>query len=254
MKQKWRLAASVRFIVAGFTAMFVIAAASFEPLAEETALPPPPPRTIDDIAALLDKAEIADRGEYKRLLAKAGEDPAGGRVEGRPREVLHNSGRHGGGSRQYHAEARGPARSREAGRRGKPWLIGFICPAVRRSGVGRVADRQLPVRRTRGPKVQQSEADRPVVGRDSPVRIFEPLGPIGAAQADSGKGALDRRAEAFAAALDAYRAGRFAAAADGFGSLGADDTVAADYAARARAFADSPPGRGWDGITNLADI
>ena len=93
-----------------------------------------------------------------------------------------------------------------------------------------------------------------VVGRDSPVRIFEPLGPIGAAQADSGEGALDRRAEAFAAALDAYRAGRFAAAAEGFGSLGADDAVAAGYAARARAFADSPPGRGWDGITNLADI
>ena len=78
MKQKWRLAASVRFIVAGFTAVFVIAAASVEPLAEEAALPPPPPRTIDDIAALLDKAEIADKGEYKRLLAKAGEDPPEG--------------------------------------------------------------------------------------------------------------------------------------------------------------------------------
>ena len=85
------------------------------------------------------------------------------------------------------------------------------------------------------------------------MRIFEPLDLIGAARAGAGRAAPDRRAEAFAAALDAFRAGRFAAAAEGFGALGTADPVAAGYAARARAFAEAPPERGWDGITNLVE-
>ncbi len=38
----------------------------------------PPPRKIDDITALLDKAEIANQGNYQRLLAKAREAPPAG--------------------------------------------------------------------------------------------------------------------------------------------------------------------------------
>ena len=74
MKRVWRSAATVRFLVAGITAVFVVGAASIELLAEETAFSPPP-RKIDDVVALLDNAEIADKGEYKRFLAEAGEDP-----------------------------------------------------------------------------------------------------------------------------------------------------------------------------------
>ena len=62
MKRVWRSAATVRFLVAGITAVFVVGAASIELLAEETAFSPPP-RKIDDVVALLDNAEIADKGE-----------------------------------------------------------------------------------------------------------------------------------------------------------------------------------------------
>ena len=77
VKLDWRLAATLRCLVVWLTAVLLLGSASVELLAEEHAFPPPP-RKIDDISALLDKAEIADKGEYKRLLAKVGRDPPEG--------------------------------------------------------------------------------------------------------------------------------------------------------------------------------
>ena len=90
-----------------------------------------------------------------------------------------------------------------------------------------------------------------VVGRGSPVRIFEPLGLVRTTASTQDSERLDRKIEAFAAALEAFRAGRFAEAADAFEGLGEADAVAKHYARRAQAFVDSPPEQGWDGVTNL---
>ena len=90
-----------------------------------------------------------------------------------------------------------------------------------------------------------------VVGRGSPVRIFEPLGLVRTTASTQDSERLDRKIEACAAALEAFRAGRFAEAAEAFGGLGNADAVAKHYARRAQAFVDSPPEQGWDGVTNL---
>ncbi|MCZ6895573.1 MAG: adenylate/guanylate cyclase domain-containing protein, partial [Gammaproteobacteria bacterium] len=92
-----------------------------------------------------------------------------------------------------------------------------------------------------------------VVGRATPVRIFEPLGLIGVVQATEEAAILDSRIEVFSAALEAFRAGRFAVAAEGFRSLAGVDAVAAGYAKRAQALVESPPEQAWDGTTNLTE-
>lgn len=79
-----------------------------------------------------------------------------------------------------------------------------------------------------------------VVGRNEPVRIFEPLA------ADSGM--LETR-EAFAAALACCQAGEFATAAAMFAAL-SDDPAASRHAARCRTLAAAPPA-GWDGVWRL---
>ncbi len=91
-----------------------------------------------------------------------------------------------------------------------------------------------------------------VAGRETPVRIFEPLGQAGAAPVAAvtklGAADLDRFAEARAA----FRAGRFAQAEQIFQALSAHDPVAAHLAERAGALVASPPPSDWDGVTNLA--
>ena len=92
-----------------------------------------------------------------------------------------------------------------------------------------------------------------VVGRGSPVRIFEPLGLTGAEEPTPEPLEQDEQVARFATALDAFRSRRFAAAAETFATLAEVDAVAAHYADRARALAESPPEAGWDGITNLTE-
>jgi len=95
-----------------------------------------------------------------------------------------------------------------------------------------------------------------VVGRETPVRIFEPLGPgglMGAEQPGPHSVTQDAQAARFAAALDDFRNQRFSAAAEAFSALAEADAVAAYYAGRARYFAESPPGAEWDQITNLTE-
>ena len=99
-------------------------------------------------------------------------------------------------------------------------------------------------------RVAFREIDRVrVVGRTGPVRIYEPLDATGA-----GRPAPDEaRLASFAAALEAFRARRFAAAADSFAALSGDDPVARSFVERARSYAASPPPPDWDGITTLAE-
>ncbi len=92
-----------------------------------------------------------------------------------------------------------------------------------------------------------------VVGRGSPVRIFEPLGLTCAEEPTPRLVEQDAQVALFAKALHALRNRRFAAAAEAFASLAEVDAVAAHYAERAQALAESPPEEGWDGITNLTE-
>lgn len=86
-----------------------------------------------------------------------------------------------------------------------------------------------------------------VVGRREPVAIFEPLG---RAEDDSPLAQADL--ENFAAALAAYRAGNFEAAAAGFRALADNgDTAAATMAARAADLSTNPPPGQWDGVSDL---
>ena len=91
-----------------------------------------------------------------------------------------------------------------------------------------------------------------VAGRETPVRIFQPLGQAGAAPVATATklGAADL--ERFAEACAAFRAGRFAQAEQVFQALATHDPVAAHFAARALAHVASPPPGDWDGVTNLA--
>lgn len=80
-----------------------------------------------------------------------------------------------------------------------------------------------------------------VVGRDQPVRLYQPLSPAEVSRLDLG---------GFASALEDWRAGRFEIAAGKFLKLSAHDPAGAAFAARARAFAKAPPAD-WQGITDL---
>ncbi|OGD25922.1 MAG: hypothetical protein A2V57_09185 [Candidatus Aminicenantes bacterium RBG_19FT_COMBO_65_30] len=84
-----------------------------------------------------------------------------------------------------------------------------------------------------------------VVGKNQPVRIFEPIG-----EKDSVPAEETEKAVRFGRALETYRARRFAEAETAFASL-AGDPVAALYAARSRQAAASPPPADWDGVHAL---
>jgi hypothetical protein len=81
-----------------------------------------------------------------------------------------------------------------------------------------------------------------VKGRTRPVAIFEPLG--------ADHSLPPAAARDFAAALAAYRAGRFEDAAAGFARLAAIDPTAELFAAKARALAAAPPAD-WHPVTAL---
>ena len=83
-----------------------------------------------------------------------------------------------------------------------------------------------------------------VVGRKTPVRVYEATGLEG--------GASSEAEQAFEAALAQVRSGRWAAASAAFEKLG-DDAAARTYAAKCRALAAAGPGAAWDGIWNLTE-
>ena len=85
-----------------------------------------------------------------------------------------------------------------------------------------------------------------VKGRDTPVRIFEPLGK--SARIDQEQ---DRRLQVFAGALAAFRRRRFEEAAAAFDSLAESDPVSVKFAKRARDMAADPPPADWDGVNTL---
>ena len=83
-----------------------------------------------------------------------------------------------------------------------------------------------------------------VVGRKTPVRVYEATGLEGEA--------APPELAAFAAALAQARAGRWAEAAAAFEAL-PEDAAAKTYAAKCRALAAAGPGAAWDGIWNLTE-
>jgi adenylate cyclase len=85
-----------------------------------------------------------------------------------------------------------------------------------------------------------------VMGRDTPVALFEPLGLAGEISVER-----QSLADAFAAALAAYRAARFADAAAMFDALAGSDPPSRIFAARARQFDASPPPLPWEAVTSL---
>lgn len=85
-----------------------------------------------------------------------------------------------------------------------------------------------------------------VVGRETPERIFEPIGPAEEIS-DATRGWLG----IFARGLAEYRAGRFDDAGKAFESLQGDDPAARAYLDRIRGFPDAPLPPDWDGVTDL---
>jgi adenylate cyclase len=83
-----------------------------------------------------------------------------------------------------------------------------------------------------------------VVGRKTPVRVYEATGLAGEAASAA--------EQAFEAALALARAGQWTAAAEAFDKL-ADEAAAKTYAAKCRALAAAGPGAAWDGIWNLTE-
>ncbi len=85
-----------------------------------------------------------------------------------------------------------------------------------------------------------------VLGRQQPLRIFEPLGFRG----EIAEGQL-LRLQSFADAVSDFRASHFGKAAESFARLASEDPVAEAFAERARDYAASPPPHDWDGVHNL---
>ena len=83
-----------------------------------------------------------------------------------------------------------------------------------------------------------------VVGRKTPVRVYEATGLEGEAP-----GVAERK---FEAALAQAKAGRWADAAEAFTALG-DDAAAKTYAKKCRELAAAGSGATWDGIWNLTE-
>lgn len=86
-----------------------------------------------------------------------------------------------------------------------------------------------------------------VVGRDSPVGLYEPLGEAGSVKDET----LALR-DAYEAALHRFQAGDFAAARDAFRTLAQDgDPASAKAVERCEMRLQEPPPPGWDGVTDL---
>ena len=83
-----------------------------------------------------------------------------------------------------------------------------------------------------------------VKGRTEAVRVFEPLGLAGEVAAD-----VLRRAHAYGEGLTRYRARDFAAAAEQFARVAAEDPPSALLLARVRQLAREPPGPQWEPVT-----
>lgn len=80
-----------------------------------------------------------------------------------------------------------------------------------------------------------------VVGRQEPVRVYEPL-------TDDDEAERRSTLAAFAEGLTAYYAGRLEAAQKAFDGIEAADAPAAAYARRCREFGARPPPGDWDGV------
>jgi adenylate cyclase len=87
-----------------------------------------------------------------------------------------------------------------------------------------------------------------VKGRDTPVKIYEPLAEAGQATPEQ-----SARAAIYAEALGRWRAGAFADAARALAGSADSDPPAAALAARASKFAANPPGPDWEPVTRLED-
>ncbi len=85
-----------------------------------------------------------------------------------------------------------------------------------------------------------------VLGRQQPLRIFEPLGFSG----EIAEGQLSRL-QSFENALSDFHASRFDEAAEAFDRLASEDPVAQAFAERARVYMAAPPPGDWDGVHNL---
>ncbi len=86
-----------------------------------------------------------------------------------------------------------------------------------------------------------------VVGRDTPVGLYEPLGEAGTVAAD-----ILALRDAYEAALRQFQAGDFAAARAAFQALADRGDMASRKAvARCDARLADPPPPGWDGVTDL---
>ena len=83
-----------------------------------------------------------------------------------------------------------------------------------------------------------------VVGRKTPVRVFEATGLEGDGP--------EKDNLAFEAALALVKTGRWSEAAAAFDAL-ADDPAAQTYAKKCRTLAASHPAAAWDGIWNLTE-
>ncbi len=85
-----------------------------------------------------------------------------------------------------------------------------------------------------------------VKGRDTPVRIFEPLGLV-----DEVKDWQKRIAERFAEGLALFRSRQFAEATAIFDSLAEQDPVSRSFAERTRNLIAEPPPANWEGVHDL---
>jgi adenylate cyclase len=126
--------------------------------------------------------------------------------------------------------------------------------AARIEGVNKLYRTELLISETTraaaGAALAAREIDRVrVVGRIQPLALFEPV--VEGAPDAQQRALLDR----YAAALAAYRARDFAAAAGGFAAclaLAPGDGPSAVLLERARAFAQHPPPSDWDAVHVLA--
>ncbi len=126
-----------------------------------------------------------------------------------------------------------------------------INPASRLEGVNKIYGSTVLVNEVTkdlcGPDLAFREIDIVrVKGRDTPVRIFEPLGK--SAHIDQEQ---DQRLQVFAGALAAFRQRCFEEAASAFDSLSGHDPVSRKFAERAREMVADPPPTDWDGVNTL---
>jgi adenylate cyclase len=85
-----------------------------------------------------------------------------------------------------------------------------------------------------------------VKGRDTPVRIFEPIGERADIDATT-----TQQMETFVQGLALFRDRRFEDAAVHFKALSNADPVARSFLARAQDMAKNPPPQDWDGVNTL---